>query len=423
MFQFIIFDSVMKTRDRFKNKASSKSHIVDLCASAWYLSIIAVCMILFGCTNPNQRKILSGQDIPVIDLSKNYPEKEFVADETDREYVPLETTDDVLADRDFKIEYLSDQRIVGTNRNKGDIFIFNRDGKIVSFFNHKGAGPNEYINLSLLIFDEKAKEIFVDIVSQNKCLVFSSDGLFLRQINYPDSSRIGNLYDFDEQTLLAYNRLSPVNNNLREIDQIMPYVFLSKKDGSLVSRLDLSFPDRLPDSYMLQAGEAMYGLGIQFGGNLKYGNDFLIVNRSVDTVFLLTQDKKTTPLFVRTPSVHSENQLLSMIISFRTDTYLFFESITYNWSEISQRMLSGQRPNLPPARKFAYNTKTGQLFSVSKGPIAHAVDKLGEREVNLLSADQLNERLKNGELDGKLKQVAQKIDPEDNPVIEIIKYK
>ena len=165
------------------------------------------------------------------------------------------------------------------------------------------------------------------------------------------------------------------------------------------------------------------GMVIPYGGNIKYGNEFMIVDRSSDTIFVLTQDKKLTPLFMRTPSVLNDNPLFSMSVSYRTDIYLFFESITYNWTEISQRFLSGLGADLPPARKFAYNMQTGQLFSVNKGPTVHTVDVLGKSEVNLLQAYQLIERLENGELDGKLKQVAEKIDAEDNPIVEIIRYK
>jgi len=38
----------------------------------WFVSMMAICLLLFGC---NQKKTLSNQGIPVIDLTQNYPEK------------------------------------------------------------------------------------------------------------------------------------------------------------------------------------------------------------------------------------------------------------------------------------------------------------------------------------------------------------
>ena len=423
MEQNSIFDSVMESRYHFKNEMNTKGKASRLYAIAWFLSMMAVCIIQPGCINTNQKKSSSGQDIPVFDLTKNYPEIELEADEAEKDCIPLETTDNVLAAADFLLEYISDQCIIGRNRIRGDVFIFNKNGKIVSFFNHTGQGPNEYTSIRSLVFDGITQEIFIsDFISKNRCLVYSTDGKYLRQFNYPENSRIGNLYDFDEQTLLAYNDLSPAQDGALEINQITPYVFLSKKDGSLISRLDLSFPNRLADTYMRKMGEIAVGLPLRFGGNLKCGNEFFIVNRSSDTLFLLTQDKKLTPLFVRTPSVYDENQVISIVISFKTHMYLVFETLSFNFDEATKQILNRQ-PFVPPSRIFAYNIQTHKLFNIIKGNTGQKVDVLGKSEVMLHRSDLLVDRLEKGELDGKLKQIAQNINAEDNPIVEIIRYK
>jgi hypothetical protein len=173
---------------------------------------------------------------------------------------------------------------------------------------------------------------------------------------------------------------------------------------------------------MQKMGEMTVGLPLRFGGNLKCGNEFIIVNRSSDTLFLLTQDKKLTPLFVRTPSVYAENQVISIAISFKTHTYLVFETLTFNFDEATKQILNRQ-PFAPPTRIFAYNIQTHKLFNINKGNTGQKVDILGKSEVILHKADLLVDRLEKGELDGKLKQIAQKIDAEDNPIIEIIRDK
>ena len=388
---------------------------------------IGVCIWFFlcGCVNNNRK---SNQGLPVIDLTKNYPEKEFIADEADKEYIPLETTDDVLADRYFFIKYVSDQRIVGTNgMERGDILIFDGNGKVVSFFNHRGGSNNEYTYIISIVFDEKAKEVFVsDIQEKNRCLVYSEDGTYLRQFNYPDSSRIGALYDFDAQTLLAYNGYFQ-EISMDNINQRTPYVFLSKKDGSVVSRLDdISFTKRISNTRRLNLEAGFTRIGISTNSNIQYGQEFIIADMSSDTVFVLTQDKKLTPLLVRTPSVFAdEDKLTTLLVYFKTDAYLFFLTFTYDWNEIVALINRGQQQiSLSSTRKvFAYDLRTGQIYSVKEPPPSvSAVDVYGKAAVNLINADDLVDRLEDGTLDGKLKQVAQKIDADDNPVLEIIKY-
>ena len=387
---------------------------------------VCVCFVLCGCVDTHQKKTtLSNQEIPVIDLTKDYPEKEFVADEADKEYVVLETTDEVLAANDFSIKYVSDQRIVGMNFTRGDIFIFDGNGKVVSSFNHKGGSNNEYTYLFSVVFDEKAKEVFVsDMPNKNRCLVYSEDGKYLRQFNYPDSSWVfGELYDFDAQTLLIYNEYRQ-ELSIDEINQKTPYVFLSKKEGSVVSRLDdLSFAKRVSNRKPLNLGDrGMTMISVSIHGNMKYGPEFIIADKSSDTVFVLTQDKKLTPLFVRTPTVFAdENKLTLLAAYFKTDTYLFLNTLTYDWDEIIAQVNRGQMGL--SSKTFAYDLRTGQVYSVNKVPSVSIIDASGKAAVNWIGADRLIDRLEEGTLDGKLKQIAQKIDADDNPVVEIVRYK
>ena len=109
-------------------------------------------------------------DLPVIDFSKSYPKKEIILqDMADIEYVPLETTDDVLLSERAVLSYVSDNYILVHEPERGDIYVFNRTGKIVSHFNHKGQSGREYIAIkdeigsNGTIFDEKNEEIFVCI--------------------------------------------------------------------------------------------------------------------------------------------------------------------------------------------------------------------------------------------------------------------
>ena len=422
------YNDLMDAGFHFKNVTVSKNQMIGknhrLCATARYFPMIAVCIILFGCTNPNTKIAYSDKDIPVIDLSKTYREMVFFDDDADREYIRLETRDDVLADRDFKITYISEQRIIGINENRGDVLIFDINGKNISSFNHKGQGNNEYISLISIAFDEKMKEVFIaDIENNNRCLVFSEDGKFLRQLNYPNGSWISELYNFDEQTLFAYNRHRNRSDDAPEdINQTMPYVFLSKKDGSVVSRLDLSFPERRSDTYRLTTENGILPIRIGYTYNVKFGQEYIIADKSTDTVYVLTQDKKLTPLFVRTPSVFDENQLISAFVGFKTDTFLFFTTMSYDWHDLIKQYVETKDIRLPIPKSLAYNIQTGQLFSIPRS-VAGINDAPKNTSGRLYNASFLVNNMENSRLNDGLRRIAATLDEEDNPVVEIIRYK
>ena len=65
------------------------------------------------------------------------------------------------------------------NANEGQIFVFDRKGKICHTFNHKGGSGEEYNYPLQLRLDEKAKELFLLDIS-NKIQVYSIEGKYKR---------------------------------------------------------------------------------------------------------------------------------------------------------------------------------------------------------------------------------------------------
>ena len=96
--------------------------------------IIFFAIICNGCSP----KTSSSGDTNTIIISKNYPQKVITLQSiADVEYIALETTDDILLSGDCRISFISDNYIMIWESN-GNIFIFQRNGKIYTHFNHKG---------------------------------------------------------------------------------------------------------------------------------------------------------------------------------------------------------------------------------------------------------------------------------------------
>jgi len=391
-----------------------------------FLSVVACCLFSHGCFNNNPK---AHQSLPIVDLTKKYPEKDFLVDDDNIEYIPLETTNEALADEYFFIKYVSNDRIVAINGMRGDIFVFDREGKVVSFFNHKGNSGIDYYSISSLVFDENRKEIFVSD-HKNQCLVYSEEGKFLRQFYHPVNSDIGydNLYNFDNQTLFAYNRHSK-RRDADEINQVKPYVFLSKEDGSVISRLDVSFPERIPDDNRQILGtnnEMVQVFTVATTNIVESGQEFIITDRSSDTVYFLTQEKKLTPLFVRTPSVFDTKRVIYLSVKNKIDSYIFFSSCSYDFTKIKERLKEGlPYSHLFTTNNFVFDMQTGEIFTPVHFLDTHLYASAPANTViRSFKADRLTDWLEEGRLEGrKIKQVAQVLKEEDNPVVEIIKYR
>ena len=120
-----------------------------------------VCMILLAGSQGMQSQ--SGS-LPVVDVSKNYSlEKLNLQDMASVEYVPLETTDDILLSGNAALSAVGDKYILVHEFQLGDIYLFDRyTGKLKSHFNHKGGSGMEYNWIKNgTILDEKAEEIYV----------------------------------------------------------------------------------------------------------------------------------------------------------------------------------------------------------------------------------------------------------------------
>ena len=106
--------------------------------------LLVIPFILMGYQIINAQS--KADNLPVFDFSKNYPQKKMRLQEmADIEYVPLETTDDILLSDGAVLSAVTDKYILVHETRHGDIFVFDRNtGKLYSHFNHKGQSGQEY---------------------------------------------------------------------------------------------------------------------------------------------------------------------------------------------------------------------------------------------------------------------------------------
>jgi hypothetical protein len=379
-------------------------------------------LVLIGCQQP----VKTGE-LAIIDISKSFPKKEIhLQDIAEIEYVPLEMNKDVLLGSYSNLIYVSGQYIHIRDIMQGEIFVFNRNGTIATHFNHRGQGDKEYNNLSGVVFDEKNEEIFVfDTSSARRILVYTVDGTYKRTLKYDEGLSLKG-YDIDDETLLVYDDYGLRQNTYRE----KPYMFMSKKDGSIVSELNINMPVRYSNSAVMSVevnGQSMIApLTITLTNNRDYGQDLVIADMSLDTIFRLTKAKELTPLVVRTPSVHASEPRTVWVSNLATEKFIIFAKATLDFELV-------RRTQSISTETFMHEFETGETSEVSFVNDDYPSGKNWEPAgvsiptknvaVSLIQASGLVEAYKEKKLKGELEKVTATLDEEDNPVLMIVKFK
>jgi hypothetical protein len=392
------------------------------------IAIAFIIPFLSGCGGKSS-KVQDANNIPVIDVSKKYPRKSFpIRDIADIKYVPLETTDDVLLENIARIIYVSDERIIAVNPSKGDVFVFDGDGKIVSHFNHRGQGDKEYLYLNQVVYDEKAKEIY--IYGSPRFLVFAENGEYKRTLQRIEVARF-RLYNFDDETLLAYDEYG-TEGGINKTFRTKPYLFLSKKDGGIVSELNFTLPVRYSERLMFKVKDANgkeqnATMAIAFTNNWHDGHDFVIADLSSDTIFQLTRDKKLSPLIARTPSVHRNNPRIFLTPVVKNNQFIWFTQVTVDFERLRQGKDFDERDLLYSfidgetyEGSFDYSDFPAKVGSTNN---LDGIDMGKNMAVDMIDAFQILDYMQNDELSGALKPIAENLKEDDNPVLIIMKFK
>ena len=372
---------------------------------------------LTACTGNTKKDAANATATPTIDITKKYPTKEIAfQDFAEVNYIPLGISDKVLLDEDAQIAYTSPDKIITLNRNKGDVFIFDGEGKIVSHFNNKGQSGQEYNIFNTLIYDEQNKEIIIqDYSSMKRFQIYNENGIHKRSLPFPEDCLFKNVMNYDKETLIAYenNHVHDAENN--HLSRKKPYVFLSKKDGSMVSEVDITLDERISTTFMQITGTSAAMISMNEKNILKYGKGFVLNDVACDTVFYYNEQRTLSPLLIRQPSVLSmDDPKLVMFFERVTKDYFFFASFQNEYNFTTDKR--GERIDL------AYDRNSGEIFSYNLYNEEIPTFERA-RHFKLLPADFLIEMLEENKLKGKLKEIAEQLDPDDNPVVVTMEMK
>ena len=383
--------------------------------------------ILVGCASTSS----FNAGIGVIDIFGDYPTCQVDLKEiADIEYVPLETTDSSLLTRMCVRYNISDKYIITCGRYTGDIFFFTRSGKFLHKINRQGNGPEEYTGLHNLVIDFETEECLVYDRPRKKVNIYSFEGVYRRSFPW----MIANLlpwYNLNKDYLIGYYDSFSYKNQCCE--DTHPYYLMSKKDGKLTP-LNLTVPNGLSSTLTiikekLGPGETLFNrFALPIDPLLTNADEALIAEFSLDTLYSF-KEGRLLPLAVKTPSAHSTKPLTVLAPELYTDSFLFFRVVPMYYDK------SDHYKPYEEAAKLIWNRKTNQVENwdiynsdidgpITRYPLSRS-DGFLDKNMGILlySAETVINLYNEGKLKGKLKDIASKLDEEDNYVLVIAKYK
>jgi hypothetical protein len=366
-------------------------------------------------------------DVPFIDVSKTYPEKELIiTDFADVSYVHLNTDDEDYLYKGSVLCVTKNTYVVN-DKSSGSVLFFSRDGIPKSRFNRLGQGPEEYISFDRIIYDEETDDVFViDAYGSNNnqyVQVYSSTGEYKRKITMPQNARLQSLVSFDDKSLFvfaeefhaaAYSRIKWG----KDVSCITTYYRISKLNGEIL------------DSFELISNEVV--LAIQRGSTvirklysrLAKGVDGLFLcNPETDTVFYYTGDKPLIPVFHKIPLVRNQDPKVVIPNILDGGRYMFFsiEALVIKSQDICYFM--DKETGEIFKQKLILHDFKGKEFEIFVSVyMLDTGDRIGY--IYELELSELKEAYKENRLSGKLKElVATLNEDKDNNVFMLVNFK
>ena len=366
-----------------------------------------ILLMVTGCGGGGEQS----SDFITIDVTKSYPTKELILqDFMDVEYVAFETNDDFL--NQGVVRGIGKEIIPVRNRlEDGDLFIYDRNGKALRKINRKGQGGEEYLYINEIIVEEDNNEIFIN--DAGKTIVYDLYGNYRRSIRYTGENMSHTIYNFDKENLIHVSM---------DREGRQQHTVISKQNGSIVKTIEIPYKEvkstilsRTLDNGMIAA--TVYN----YRSIIPNQNSFILTESSSDTIYRFLPDYSIIPFMARTPSIQSMEPEVFLLPLMFTERYYFMECWRKEWGNNPKINLMYDKQE---KSTYTITIINGDFSTKRYVEIKFAAINNEIAFWQTLEAYELVEAYKKGEIkDGKLKEIASKLNEEDNPVIMLVKYK
>ena len=343
------------------------------------------------------------------------------------EYIPLETTDECLIGNGVFYDF-SDNYIIAGDYKGETAYLFDRKGKFMRPIGSKGGGPQDFTHLGYMWIDANSR--YVVINTSGKALFFDLKGNFLFSTRFPIDDRQVSCYTQEKFLRVAESYL------LRDSSY---YVFnLFDQKGRLIKEAIRSVPIPLIAD---KAWRIAFKI-IPIGNSYEYENMLHVRETMNDTIYQIDGLNNFIPKYVfnlgkyrLTPEIQGNlprfrelapNCVVPQYVAETTDYVLIY----YNYQDQYHYCYFDKAEG----KTYAFNSKNGFPNDYDGGLDFFFIMDKGQKNQYLSSyiqADEFTDPEKRTKLEPHgpqsavraFEKLVKKVDPDDNPVIMIVKLK
>ena len=384
-----------------------------------------------GCgSNKSNSASSTTSDIPVIDLRADYPEKRIdIREIADIEYIPLEMTDSSLLSRSLLT--MTDDYIVTFNRDR-NVIVFNRDGSYSHSFNHRGEAPFEYQDISALLFDPVSHDIFVTSSSSSIVQQYDFYGNHIRTITLPEEYRFGqDFFIYSNDTLLGVDRKFTANEELQKQYGVnhQPFYYIDIKTDS-ITKLPIEMVEPTSEGLTWFVDNSVYGISLWVAPLSTIGDKIIVSDAMEDNISIFA-DSVLVPIVTKRNKLSENEKPYLTTIDGMNDRYILLHTIEKN--------IDLKANSVPDPVQYLYDRKTDEWVKGKIdnndielegepdyyfGRLSGSIHALPEGYMaQVILAETLCDLRDKGRLSGRLKELSEKMDYEDNPIVLLARLK
>ena len=370
--------------------------------------------LFFSCSTKQESELIT------IDVNKSYPMKKLkISDLADVSYVKLSTERDFLVKS--RVLATSDNYIV-TKGGSQNILVFDKQGNPVYSFSHEGNGPHEYLNASTVMIDEKESLLYIHDIQLQKMFAYRLDGEFVYEY---DTDNFRFVYQFNENHFIIYHQIT----NRINADMTPYFSIVNKKTGQLVKKIEVPQAINKIVNLEVTMGEGeqkMVYSAMHLPLIRTLDDDFLLNELSSDTIYRIHQDLSMEPWIVRKPGIEGMSRQVSLEAGVETSLYQFF-TLTSVHPDNMDNMFE-ESPLVYDKledKVYRYEVEMEEHEDFHPNFSAHIVncDVRSGFGLSRFQVFDLQEALENGFLHGKLQEITDELDDEDNPLVILYHFK
>ena len=233
---------------------------------------------------------------------------------------------------------------------------------------------------------------------------------------------LGHIFNLDNEHLLVEDTRN-VDNEKKKNTNPYPYYQISIKEGN-IEQLPLKIETRIRDTYNWNDGD-LFG-SITFGlSPVAYINkELIIADYALDTVYAY-RNKNLHPIAIRKNQQILEFPLITTL-EIITDKYYIWHSIEKNLKKMvlpDKFFLQERSTGKCIQVKLTDENITDKEYEFRKCMSANNFTVPKNHALQYYPADKLIELNEAGKLQGELKEIASKLNFDDNPVLMLAKFK